>query len=141
FAVVQDAGASGTARQASEGQAVRDDEPLDQLPEAVPLHRIAPWWRLLAVFAIIAIVGLLALVLVLAIALVQMGDSQRFAAMTAATVPPSVVFASPAGGGVGSPDDAQADPQNLPYPVEADLAEADPYAPVDDKLPTREAAT
>ena len=27
---------------------MRDDDRLDELPEAVPLHRIAPFWRLIA---------------------------------------------------------------------------------------------
>jgi tetratricopeptide (TPR) repeat protein len=116
---------------------MRDDELLDQLPEAVPLYRIAPWWRLLAVFAAIAVVGLIGVVLVLGIALVQIENRQRPAIM-ATPVPPPVVFASPAGGGVlGAQDNAQTDPQNLPYPVEADLAEANRHEPDDGKPETK----
>jgi tetratricopeptide (TPR) repeat protein len=120
----------------SEDQAVRDDELRDELPEAVPLYRIAPWWRPVAVFAVLGVVGLFGVAVVLGVALVQMENRQRAAATIAGPVPPPMVFASPAGGGrLGSSDEAPEDPQNLPYPVDADLAVADPYALVEDKPP------
>src|SRR5262245_2638333 len=87
-------------------------------------------------------VGLLLIVLLLGVALFEMEHRPRSPAMIAPVPPPPMVFASPAGGGgPGTPDDAQTDPQNLPYPVEADLAEADPYALSDEKPPIERVAT
>ena len=120
---------------------MRDDDFLDQLPEAVPLYRVAPWWRLLAVFAIIGMVVLFVVALILGIAVVQM-DHLNVAVN--APVPPSATPVFPpavAAGGPGVDSDAEADPQNLPYPVTADVAEDEPYESADERSATKGSPT
>src|SRR6266849_3441881 len=111
---------------------MRDDDLLDDLPEAMPLHRIAPFWRLIAILAASAAVGLLFLVLILGIALVNAQNRPT----AVVPPPPPVVRAAPmapgvafgVGSGLGVQDEAT-ETENLPYPVIAELADAEPYEP------------
>lgn len=105
---------------------MRADDRWDDLPEAIPLHRVAPWWRLLAILALIGMVGLLVVVLILGIAVVQLQDRPL---PTFAPTPAPVAVVPP--GVAPTADEPPAEGENLPYPVKADLAEADPYERVE----------
>jgi tetratricopeptide (TPR) repeat protein len=89
---------------------------LHDLPEAIPLRRVSPVWRVLAVLALLGFAGLGMLVCVLLVALYHQGT--RATAFTAATVPPRAVFM-----GTTAPlfDDDPINPNNLPYPTQEDL--------------------
>src|SRR6266567_1173327 len=116
---------------------MRHDDLLDELPEAVPLHRIAPFWRLIAIVAAVAAVALLFVVLVLGIALVNTLNRPTTVVTppgpvkTFQPVPPAIAMAG-GGFGSGAQDEAAAEAQNLPYPVTAELGERDPYEPVEE---------
>jgi hypothetical protein len=110
---------------------MRDDDRWEELPEAVPLYRVAPLWRLLAIIAVIGMAVLLFAVLILGIVLVHMAE--RTVALPPPPLPPAVTVIG--GGRPSLTDDAQADAQNLPYPMTADLAEGDPYEPAQENRP------
>src|SRR6266566_3225987 len=121
---------------------MQDDDRLNNLPEAIPLHRIAPFWRLFAIVAVVAAVALLFVVLILCIVLVNLHNRSPIYA----PVPPPVYRAPPmapgvvvGGGGPSVEDEDSPEPQNLPYPVKADLAGGDPHEPVaeDPSPPTK----
>lgn len=98
---------------------------LTDLPEAVPLYRVSPAWRLLAIFA--GILALLCLIGVVSLSAVNHGLQVQLAkqptvymspGVAAVPVPvpgPVVVPAVPA-----VPDKPVGDPANLPYPVRED---------------------
>src|SRR5262249_25938170 len=104
---------TGNYSEAREGRTMHDDAHLGDLPEAVPLYRVAPFWRLLALFALVGIAGLFLVTLTFGFALLQKE--------TATTVvgPAPRMMATPV---MPAPGGVAAVPQNLPYPVKQDLA-------------------
>jgi hypothetical protein len=102
------------------------DDQLGSLPEALPLRRVAPLWRILALLAGAAVLGLFFLVCILGIALLRAWATAAATVAVATPVPPPappVVWAGP-GMALPAEDEEAVDPQSLPYPVQADLRDA-----------------
>jgi Tol biopolymer transport system component/tetratricopeptide (TPR) repeat protein len=119
------------------------DDQLGDLPEALPLRRVAPLWRILALLEGVALVGLLFLLCILCIALLEQARRPPptpvvMAAPPVAAAPAATAWVAP--GMAVTPDDAEpVDPQNLPYPVQADLRDlATAEAPAGAKGTARE---
>src|SRR5438067_4209879 len=114
---------------------MQDEVRLEELPEALPLYRVAPVWRLIAICTALLAISLLFLVLMLALVLVNLQNrSPAFVTTPRPVIPAPPAMPGAAMGSVtGVPDDPTADTPNLPYPVKADLADADPYAPAEPK--------
>jgi hypothetical protein len=110
---------------------MRENENVADLPEAVPLYRVAPFWRVLAIFGLLGMAGLFVVAATFGIALIQREDAtfnNGSVLVPPPPAPPAVM------GGRGGPDD---DPEqaNLPYPVRADLSEPELAEPADEKPP------
>ncbi len=98
---------------------------LTELPEAIPLHRVSPAWRVLAILAVIIL--LLALIGIVAMSVqihvLQMQQVNRPINWTAPPMPPPApavvvpVVNAPA-------DKTPIDPTNLPYPTREDLRQS-----------------
>jgi tetratricopeptide (TPR) repeat protein len=108
---------------------------LTELPEAIPLHRVSPAWRLLAILAVI--IAMLALLGILAmsaqIAYLQSLQINRPIysnppVVTAPAPPPPPVVAVPVVN--PPPDKPPIDPANLPYPIREDLRQSLSFATV-----------
>lgn len=91
-------------------------ESLADLPEALPLRRVSPAWRILAVLETLVLIGLVLLVCVLGIALLQRRVQPTVFA--APTMPPAT---PPMFGLMPPPSVEETDDPNLPYPVVEDL--------------------
>jgi tetratricopeptide (TPR) repeat protein len=95
------------------------DEALEQYPEAIPLHRVAPGWRIFAVLAGLATLGLLVLIIFMGMRLAILAASSQ---LPPPPVPATMVVAGPV---VATPldDDEAREPGrgDLPYPVREDL--------------------
>src|SRR5439155_24925098 len=100
------------------------NERLGDFPEALPLHRVAPLWRIAALLFGVIVAALLIVVCVLGIAVMQ--QQQQLLTMTLAPPPPGAP-ATPVpprwvgGMGVAVDEEERVDPQTLPYPVRDDL--------------------
>lgn len=99
---------------------------LEDLPEAVPLYRVSPGWRVAAILAFLLGGLMFALVVVLAIVAIGLRAQLQIANLSAASstsfgsTPPAVETELP-------PDTAPDEPAeavNLPYPVRDDLRQA-----------------
>src|SRR5262249_26534019 len=96
---------------------------LTELPEALPLHRVSPAWRLLAILA--CVVVFLCVISIISMSVVIHG-LQLQATMRPPVAPPPIaatpapmpVTVNPANIPV---DKGPADPANLPYPTHEDL--------------------
>lgn len=104
---------------------------LTELPEAIPLHRVSPAWRLLAILAVIiallALLGVLAMSVQIAVLQSQQTNRPIYVTPPPAPPPPAVV-AVPI---VNVPPDKPAvDPASLPYPVREDLRQSLGFATV-----------
>src|SRR5579871_775489 len=117
-----------------------EDDRLEELPEAVPLYRIAPIWRLLAVGALLAVVVLMGVGLILGIALVDALNRPIAAVPPPPPVPRAVPMTVPAPltgfAGPGLTEEPEEEIPNPPYPVTAELAESDPSEPVAPNQPS-----
>lgn len=107
------------------------DSNLSALPEAIPLRSVSPAWRVLAILALVGAAALLVVVGVLGFALISDSSRNIPTAMApppfAPAFPPPLVAQSPA-----SPDEDEPerpaepdDPRTSPFPLRADLAEAE----------------
>jgi hypothetical protein len=99
---------------------MRSEHELADLPEAVPLDRVAPFWRLLAILALLGLAGLIFVSLTLGLALVQRtttGPSPMTAMVPAPMFFPPVAY------------QAVEDLPPPPYPVKADLDPGDEFEP------------
>jgi tetratricopeptide (TPR) repeat protein len=109
------------------------DDILADLPEAIPLTRVAPFWRILAVLALIGMAGLLLSTLVLGSILLEKnnapGNAFNRTQFAPAGAPRAPINQAPA----GVPN------SQLPYPVQQDLARSDILDLADEK-PLPEAA-
>jgi hypothetical protein len=122
---------------------MQDNTELEDLPEAVPLHKVAPFWRVLAILAGICMVGLLFVSIVFGIALMEMNNS--YVAVAPAPPPAPVLMAPPV---MATPidDPDESDTVNAPYPLTADLARSNrtepasenPVAPGEARLSARQ---
>lgn len=94
---------------------------LEDLPEAIPLHRVAPVWRTLALLAIPLAGMMLVFVVVLGIVIAGLRAQLRATALAAPAPPPVWV---PATATTVEPETEREEPVeavNLPYPVRDDL--------------------
>src|SRR5262245_57592026 len=102
-------------------------ENLTELPEAVPLYRVSPAWRLVAIFA--CVVAVLAIIGWVSLSAVNHGLQMQLAGRPPNYAPPvgmpmpvpmptgpAAVPAVPA-----APEKPAGDPANLPYPIREDL--------------------
>jgi hypothetical protein len=89
---------------------MRDATNLADLPEAVPLRRVSPLWRVLAILAGLGLIGLGMLTCVLLAALARIRAQQLAELDIAPICPPPIHEREPL------------DPSQLPYPVQADWA-------------------
>lgn len=109
------------------------------LPEAVPLRRVAPGWRVLALLTLLMSGGLLLVIVVLALALMNESDTSGSPASYYGG-PPTASYTVTQNGSPDGPLPAIAesptvldpdlggqvlDPRLVPYPIKADLAAAD----------------
>src|SRR5438046_8567430 len=113
---------------------------LEDLPEAVPLHRVAPLWRLLAICGFIGVAFLLLVILILGIALVNLQKPIITYTNPAPGFAP-VVPAAVARAAASPDDDPTLTAQNLPYPLKADLAESQEPAAANQPSPAKPAAS
>lgn len=90
---------------------------LGDLPEAVPLTRVAPGWRLLAILLVIISAGLFLVVFVLGYAVVEHLWEDTTAAVPVA---PPAPMATTTAVSVDPPLAEPVDPKSLPYPVTQD---------------------
>jgi tetratricopeptide (TPR) repeat protein len=95
-------------------------ESLADLPEALPLQRVAPFWRVVAVLALLLLVGLVLVTCVLGIALLHKPVTLQTAATPVPGPVPPAVAPAPIYASMPSVEEG-VDPQNLPYPVREDL--------------------
>ena len=93
------------------------DDTLADLPEAIPLQRVSPVWRWLAVLGGVTVVMLIGGILALSVALA----SARSRAAVAGLTPPPGAFVVNTAPLNDDPDPAPANAVNLPYPVQDDL--------------------
>jgi tetratricopeptide (TPR) repeat protein len=118
--------AVSTTRPKAENTTMHAEESLGDLPEALPLHRVAPLWRVIAIIALIGMAGLILVALTLGLALVQ----RSAAVATAMTPAPMRPMPPRGGGGFGGAFPpgiaALSTPQDLPYPVKQELAQVKP---------------
>jgi tetratricopeptide (TPR) repeat protein len=98
------------------------DEQLADLPEALPLRRVSPFWLVLALLEAVALVGLFLVLCIVGLAALR----QRVvtpAATLAVPVPPPAMPRAAFGNFalIPPPEDELGDPASLPYPVQEDL--------------------
>jgi hypothetical protein len=95
-------------------------ESLADLPEALPLQRVSPFWRILAVLVTVLLIALVLVTCVLGIALLHKPVTVPVVAATVATPAPVPTF-PPAAFAPMQPPDETVDPSSVPYPIREDL--------------------
>jgi hypothetical protein len=110
----------------SEVLAMRDDRDLLDLPEAVPLYRVSPWWRLVAIFGFFGMALLLAVTAVIWLALMHKASVNTAGMVPPRPVPPPAPMVI---GRVRAYTPPSADSGEHPFPVKADLAEVESLTP------------
>ncbi len=98
------------------------DEQLADLPEALPLRRVSPFWLVLALLEAVAFVGLFLILCIVGLAALRQRVVTPAATLAVPTPPPALPRAA-FGAFVPIPpqDDEPGDPASLPYPVQEDL--------------------
>jgi Tol biopolymer transport system component len=114
---------------------------LDDLPEAVPLRRVSPVWRLVAILGLAGLAGLMLAVLALVTWVIhlheELDDYQSGAVPAPPVWAPTTVPVQPAGELDPDPDPGL-NAANLPYPVKEDLRFMPKAAPPDKDKRQRE---
>src|SRR5437867_2651620 len=101
------------------------EEQLADLPEALPLRRVSPWWLVLALLEAVLVIVLGLGLCILGLAVVRQRTVPVTGPVVATPVPRGAfvpgVAAFPA---LPADEEEPADAQNLPYPTKADLQQS-----------------